>query len=144
MSKTETYILGIDPGRHKTGVAVVDERGDVVWRNVIPTSDNYASLVELLQKWPITRVALGHSTGSKEAEKIIQLILEEQGSTATVEIINERESTLEARGLYFEAHPPRGWRRLVPLSLQTPPVPVDDFAAVVLARRAQAGGAASS
>jgi RNase H-fold protein (predicted Holliday junction resolvase) len=140
MAQQKSYVLGIDPGRQKTGVAVVDERGDVVWRSVIPTSDNYAALVELLQKWPITRVALGHSTGSKEAEGTIKLILEEQGSEAKVEIINERESTLEARDLYFEAHPPRGWRRLVPLSLQTPPVPVDDFAAVVLARRAQANG----
>jgi hypothetical protein len=49
--------------------------------------------------------------------------------------VNERDSTLEARDLYWKEVPPRGWRRLVPLSLQVPPEPIDDFAAVVLARR---------
>ncbi|HKM17981.1 MAG TPA: pre-16S rRNA-processing nuclease YqgF, partial [Limnochordia bacterium] len=32
-------------------------------------------------------------------------------------------------------HPPRGWRRLLPVSLQTPPVPIDDYVAVILAQR---------
>jgi hypothetical protein len=49
--------------------------------------------------------------------------------------VDETGSTLEARVLYWQEHRPRGWRRLVPLSLQVPPEPVDDFAAVVLARR---------
>lgn len=49
--------------------------------------------------------------------------------------VEERNSTLEARALYWQEKPPRGWRRVLPLSLQEPPEPVDDFAAVVLARR---------
>ena len=40
-----------------------------------------------------------------------------------------------ARELYFREHPPRGWRRLVPTGLQLPPVPVDDYAAILIARR---------
>jgi hypothetical protein len=49
--------------------------------------------------------------------------------------VDERETTLRARALYFADHPPRGWRRLIPLGLQLPPRPIDDYAAILIARR---------
>jgi hypothetical protein len=49
--------------------------------------------------------------------------------------ISETNSTLEARELFWQQHPPSGWRRWLPRSLQTPPCAIDDFAAVVIARR---------
>ena len=48
---------------------------------------------------------------------------------------DEAYSTEEARTLYWELNPPQGWRRLMPLGMLTPPVPLDAYAAVVLARR---------
>ena len=35
-----------------------------------------------------------------------------------------------AKGEYWKANPPNGWRRLIPVTMQVPPVPVDDFVAV--------------
>ena len=32
-------------------------------------------------------------------------------------------------------NPPRGWRRLLPVSMQMPPEPYDDYVAVILAQR---------
>lgn len=126
-------VLGIDPGRAKTGLAVVDASGAILSRAIIETAQLEAQVRSLLLAWPIERVALGDSTSSKSARAHLEAVL--QGTALIVEMVDEKNSTLEARGLYFEAYPPHGWKRFVPLSLQVPPVPVDDFAAVVVARR---------
>jgi RNase H-fold protein (predicted Holliday junction resolvase) len=143
MNQSSTHILGIDPGRQKTGLALIDAAGLIVWRTIASTPELGPVLSEILEKWPVSRVALGHSTGSEAAATLIKAVLAERGSDAVLEIVNERDSTLEARSLYFEAYPPRGLSRLVPQSLLCPPVPIDDFAAAILARRAQATGRGS-
>jgi hypothetical protein len=109
-----------------------------VWRAIVSTPDLGQQLEELLEKWSLSRVALGDSTGSDLAAQVVQTVLEEKKAAALLELINERDSTHEARPLYFEAHPPRGWKRWLPLSLQCPSEPIDDFAAAILARRALA------
>jgi hypothetical protein len=50
-------------------------------------------------------------------------------------VVDERETTLRARARYFQAHPPRGWKRLVPRGMLLPPCPIDDFAALLIAER---------
>jgi len=80
------------------------------------------------------RVALavvGNRTGS--AEVLAELTRIVPG--LAVVLVEEAGTTLEARRLYFADHPPRGWRRLVPRSMQLPPEPYDDYAAIALARR---------
>jgi hypothetical protein len=52
-----------------------------------------------------------------------------------VHSVDEKNSTLEARPLYWQEYPRRGLLRLLPISLLAPPVAIDDFAAVVLGRR---------
>ena len=125
-------ILGVDPGRDKTGLAIVDERGIILWRAVVQTARLKNELPAILERWPVARVALGNSTSSRSARGVLEDAL---AGKIAVELVDEKNSTLEARGLYFEAHPPRGWKRLIPLSAQVPPIPVDDFAAAVVARR---------
>ncbi|HEY9179775.1 MAG TPA: hypothetical protein VIO32_03585, partial [Candidatus Baltobacteraceae bacterium] len=58
-----------------------------------------------------------------------------------VHVIDEHNTTYRARALYFADHPPRGWRRLLPLGLQLPPAAIDDYAAMLIARRYIARGA---
>ena len=125
-------ILGVDPGRDKTGLAVVDSMGAILWRAVVETSRLTLELPPLLTSWNVARIALGNSTSSQNARAQIESVC----PNVPIELVNERNSTLEARALYFEAHPPRGWRRLWLLSLQVPPIPTDDFAAAIIARRA--------
>ena len=50
-------------------------------------------------------------------------------------MVDERATTLLARRRYFDANPPRGWKRLVPRGMLLPPRPIDDFAAVLIAER---------
>lgn len=132
---TPNLVLGIDPGRVKAGLALVDATGSVIWRAIVPAGELRARLETVFEANEVTRIALGDSTASAETAALLKEILAAKNLDLRVEMVDERDSTLQARAVYFEHHPPRGWRRLVPLSLQNPPEPVDDFAAVVLTRR---------
>jgi len=118
-------VLAVDPGREKCGVAVCGSEGAVA-RRVIGVE----SLRDLVLGWLGTHeaqcVVVGDGTGSKQVFDILA------GLPVPIRIVAERGSTLAARRRYFHDHPPRGWRRLLPLSLQVPPEPFDDYAAEVL------------
>ena len=126
-------VLGIDPGRSKTGVAVVSARGEILWREILAPSSLEARLPEIINQWQIERIALGNSTASDEARAQIERAIIDLN--VELRIVDETGSTLEARGLYWADNPRAGWRKLVPLSLQEPPQPIDDYAAVIVARR---------
>jgi len=90
-----------------------------------------AIATELAQRFDVTQLLVGDSTTSQSMADTLRQAL----PGVNLELVDEKGSTLAARALYWEANPPRGWRRALPLSLLEPPEPVDDFAAVVLARR---------
>lgn len=138
----EGYYLGIDPGRDKTGVALVDGNGTILAVQVLRTrsfSDNLLKFLfqnlQVNNAWGLRKkmraVVMGDGTGSGEHRKWIEKAL----PGYTVHIVDEKFSTEEARDLYWELYPPKGWRRLIPLGLQTPPGPLDGYAAVVQVRR---------
>lgn len=124
-------VLAIDPGRDKCGVAVVRASGEVVELDVYARSSILSIVVELLKKHGVLQIVLGHATTSRDLSELLKI----QCPGIAVATVDETNSTLEARALFWRAHPPQGLKRLIPLSLQTPPRPVDDFAAVVLANR---------
>jgi RNase H-fold protein (predicted Holliday junction resolvase) len=119
-------VLAVDPGREKCGVAVSGPEG-VVTRRVIGIADLPALLRDWVTTYGIRVVVVGNQTGSKRVFDIAR------GLPVAVEEVAERGSTLQARERYFADHPPRGWKRLIPRSLQVPPEPYDDYAAIVLA-----------
>lgn len=135
MSANSLPILAIDPGREKCGLALVSPQGEVLLRRIVTRRDVETEVLALLQSTPVARIVLGDATTSRQLHESLRQGLEAQGIDCPLEAVNETGSTLEARALYWQANPPRGWRRFVPLSLQVPPEPLDDFAAVVLARR---------
>lgn len=126
-------VLGIDPGRIKIGVAVVNASGAILAREIIAPDALETRLPDLIARWQIARIALGDSTASAHARAQIERAI----ADAPVEliIVDESGSTLEARPLYWIDNPPTGWRKVLPLSLQEPPQPIDDYAAVIVARR---------
>ncbi|HKV45253.1 MAG TPA: hypothetical protein VJT32_11365 [bacterium] len=119
-------VLAVDPGREKSGVAVCGPDG-VAARKVVALAD----LIDLVRRWAaayqVDVVLVGDQTGSKHVFDMLA------GLSVPVRPVAERWSTFLARGRYFRDHPPRGWRRFIPLGLQVPPEPYDDYAAVVLA-----------
>ncbi|MGI6557716.1 MAG: hypothetical protein ACOX20_01735 [Limnochordia bacterium] len=124
-------ILAIDPGRGKCGLAVVTKSG-IVHRAIVPREGIVFAVKDCLQRFTgIDRVVLGDRTGSHELRAELESVV----GGIPISFVDEHLSTQEARRLYWQENPPRGWRRLMPLSLQVPPEPYDDLVAVVLARR---------
>jgi len=136
MNTTESFkLLAIDPGTIKCGLAVLNNTGKVLLREISPTDTIQHRLKELIQQWNVSHIVYGQSTGAKNIRQLLEELQQHGKSTFTVDSIDEKNSTLEARPLYWQEYPRRGLLRLLPISLLSPPVPIDDFAAVVLGRR---------
>jgi len=124
-------VLAIDPGREKCGLAVVQLDGAVLHQAVVPASGVGTAAAELFGRYRITRLLLGDRTAARQvAEALRRARLPLQPV-----IVDEHRSSEEGRRRYFQANPRRGWRRLLPTTLQTPPRAYDDYVAVVLAER---------
>ena len=124
-------VLGVDPGTAKCGLAVVSAQGVAVYRAVVAIAELPEALADLGRRFLLGQVALGNRTGSGPVQAALRAALPQIG----VALVGEHRSTEEARRLYWEYHPPRGWRRLVPRGLLLPPEPLDAYAAEIVARR---------
>ncbi len=123
-------VVAIDPGREKCGVAAM-EGAIVLARAVVPTSQLVALVSDWIRRYRVGCILLGDRTGSEETRRLIG----EAVRDVPIHVVPETLTTVEARTRYFREHPPRGWRRLIPLSLQAPSEPYDDYAAIVMAER---------
>jgi hypothetical protein len=150
-------ILGIDPGRDKTGWALVHRGGELVLSGIVLASEAElfseiwicpaSEWQEALVAWTYERrssvscfdnvpgleyIALGDGTGSHEmARKFCRL-------NVKLVLVNEKRTTLEARDRYWMLHQPALWQRCLPRRLRIPPRAVDDLAAWVIALRSMA------
>jgi len=127
----EEIIIAIDPGTKKCGYAVVDSNLSILQREVISTEKIAKTIEDSLNIYKINKIILGNGTNYKNLEKR----LKNHFPQLKIILIEEEFSTLEARKKYFEAHPPRGILKIIPLSLRVPPCHYDDFAAVLLAEK---------
>jgi RNase H-fold protein (predicted Holliday junction resolvase) len=122
-------IIGVDPGRSKAGYALIESSGVVVTAGIEPLDRLPARLRALMDQHRVAAIALGRGTNARSVKgALIALGL-------PIHLVDEFETSRRARALYFAEHPPRGWRRLVPVGLQVPRRPVDDYAAILIARR---------
>lgn len=144
---------GIDPGREKFGLAVTDD-DELLFSAIIPIERLDAIVASLSTgRWSAISIYgqermispaelddigshvkdyiiyVGNGTGSD----IFQKKLRDAGVRCAP--IDETDSTLEGRALYWQLYPPRGFWRLVPTSLRVPPRPVDDLAAWAIVRK---------
>ncbi len=131
---TVQRIVSVDPGRDKCGVAVLDRSQGILHREIVPTV-NLAPLIGiLLEKYDCRRLVLGNQTFSRTVrEQLLPLL--DQGRIDEIVMVDEHDSSEEARFRYWKTIPPTGWRRLVPLGLLIPPCAIDDFAAIILGER---------
>lgn len=127
----EEIIIAIDPGTKKCGYAVVDSNLSVLQRVVASTEGIIKIIEDSFNVYKIDEIILGNGTNYKNIEKR----LKNHFPKLKIILIEEEFSTLEARKKYFEAHPPRGISKLIPLSLRVPPCHYDDFVAVLLAEK---------
>lgn len=124
-------ILGLDPGRDKCGVAVMNSQQEVLFHEVIDSAKTISGIERLIEKYALDLIVIGDGTTSRTWQQKIESNL----STISVTTVNETNSTLEARDRYWIMYPPQGLQRLIPQSLRIPPRPVDDIVAILLIER---------
>ena len=127
---TKLY-LGIDPGRSKTGLALVDGVGKIVKLHIAVSQNIDNEIVEFIKNSCPVQIVLGNGTNSRNIYEVVQKVLPD----VFITVVEEAHSTEEARTLYWQENPPKGLKKLIPLGLLVPPVPLDAYAAVILVRR---------
>ena len=152
-SLMKNLILAFDPGRDKTGFALVNLDGELIFSGMFPSSErekffeallngrilknfiienpgeeNFSDFSDFFSQ--IKFIAIGNGTSSKNffnAAKILNI---------EIKIVDERNTTLEARNLYWKIHKPGFFSQLLPKGLRVPPRVLDDLAAWAIALRA--------
>lgn len=128
------YILAIDPGNEKTGLAVLSHQGELMCRTIVETKELVLSIERVITEYcGITHMVCGNGTNHKRLYPMIQQV--GRNHRITTSLIDESHSTEEARKLYWQYNPPTGWRKLVPKGMQFPPEPIDDLTAYVIGLR---------
>ncbi|MBQ6758083.1 MAG: pre-16S rRNA-processing nuclease YqgF [Selenomonadaceae bacterium] len=122
-------IMGIDPGRDKCGVAVLTAAGEIRYQRVVETAELGDVIKRLSAEHEIELVILGNGTTHKAAASLVE------ASGLQIKVVDEKHTTEEARREYWKKNPPRGWRKLLPTTMQVPPEPVDAIVAEILVRR---------
>ncbi len=125
-------ILGFDPGRDKCGLAVMGEDLQLHYHQVVSAEEATSVMQSILQKFPISIVVMGDRTTSKQWQKQLKTQLP---STVAIFMVDEHNSTLEARDRYWQMYPPQGLTKLLPQGLREPPRPIDDLVAILLIER---------
>src|SRR6056297_584811 len=134
--------IGIDPGKDKTGWALVDKTGSLkasgIFRGYLPSSIAeimaFSAIGELGKSLIEGTIDIKDFTG---IEKIIvgsgttssQIISELSARDISPIEVDEKNTTIQARWLYWKIHRPGFLRRIFPFLLQLPPRDIDDLAA---------------
>lgn len=100
-------------------------------QRVIATAELEQEVKAAQAQYGFNQLIEGNGTTSQAARQRLAVAMPD----LTILVVDEYRTTELAKGEYWKAYPPRGWRRLLPVTMQVPPVPVDDFVAVILARR---------
>ncbi|MBV8149201.1 MAG: pre-16S rRNA-processing nuclease YqgF [Candidatus Eremiobacteraeota bacterium] len=124
-----SLVLGVDPGSSKAGYALVDATGAVIAAGIVPVAELHDVVAGLARERTVAAVAMGRGTRAGP----LAAALADVG--VPVHLVDEYETSRRARELFFKDHPPRGWRRLVPRGMLFPSRPIDDYAAILIARR---------
>jgi len=124
-------VVAIDPGSAKCGVAVVRSDKVALWQSVVLKEALVNAVKGLIEMYEPTALVLGSGTGSRP---ILATLRSAELATPLL-LVPEAYTTLLARERYVNTHPPKGWQRLLPRSLRTPPVPLDDYVAIILGER---------
>ena len=128
---TRQKYLGIDPGRSKTGLALVDAAGSILALHIAHTEHIEVELSACAGKEQLAGIIMGDGTNSKAIGQAVSKVF----AAVPLALVGEAHSTEEARTLYWQVNPPQGWRRLVPLGMLVPSEPLDAYAAVVQVKR---------
>ena len=122
-------IAGLDPGRSKCGLVLTDRLAQQIQEAAILSPSQTLNWLRHWHSQGLRTLVIGNGTGSKPwLSRLRDLDL-------TLQLVDERGTTLTARQRYWELFPPRGLAKLIPLGLRMPPRDLDDLAAQLLLER---------
>lgn len=130
------HIIAIDPGTEKCGLAVMGVDGKIHLQKIVHVPQLTGQVKALARQYGPALMVIGDRTG---AESFMNMI-EEAGIAELVvgiETVDEHLTSQEARRRYLVERQRRGsWLyRLIPVGMQSPEQPYDDYVAVILAER---------
>ncbi|MBF0498764.1 MAG: resolvase [Candidatus Riflebacteria bacterium] len=125
------WVLALDPGSDKCGYAVVRYDGTAGEKGVVLLHD-LPNIVRRLCTDPFPEaIVIGKGTARTGTAALIESV----AMGLPVHFVQEKNTTREARERYFRDNPPQGLWRLVPIGLQFPSRPIDDYAAWIIGER---------
>lgn len=132
MSNTDNkkWILAVDPGSEKVGYAVVNldlTRGDIGIGYLEDMHRVFARYCRDTSN-PPQFIVMGN--GTKNA--ILCKLFNSLELDISIKLGEERNTTYLARSRYFQDNPPKGFWKLIPIGMQFPPRPIDDYAALLI------------
>lgn len=123
-------IVGFDPGKDKCGIAVITENRELLEHQVVAADEAITRLKVLNNKYKPGILVMGDQTTAKTWKRQLESCLD-----VPIVLVDERNSTLEARERYWLMYPPKGLKRLIPQGMRLPPRPIDDIVAILLIER---------
>ncbi len=125
-------ILGFDPGRDKCGLAIMNQQRKILYHQVVESAKAVTTLDSLVQQYHPQLIVMGDRTTAKTWKQVLENKLT---SSISIVMVDESNSTLEARDRYWDMYPAKGLTRLIPQGMRIPPRPVDDIVAILLIER---------
>ena len=113
---------------------MVADNGDRLALDVVP-ADELLARAEKDINAGVTLVCVGDATRSHE----VIARLRERWPALRIALVDERNTSLQARRRYYEDHPPRGIWRFVPRGLLVPKTALDGYAALLIVERYLSG-----
>lgn len=120
-------IIAIDPGKDKCGLAILAKDSKVIEQRIVERQKILTVLPIYLDKYKVKHVVIGQGKFGQDLAREIHDV--------ETSFVSEKNSTLEARKLYWQANRPTGFWKLLPVSLRVIAQPIDDYAAVIIGRR---------
>lgn len=124
-------ILGFDPGKDKCGVAVMNGDRALLYHQVLLTIEVITKIGDLSQQYNVSQIVMGDQTTAKQWQQQLAAAFPD----LSIDLIDERYSSLEARDRYWQMYPANFLTRLIPQGMRQPPRPIDDLVAIILIER---------
>jgi RNase H-fold protein (predicted Holliday junction resolvase) len=127
--------VGIDPGMIKCGYALISLDGTRLALEIVPTEQLVKRLARDVGQGRVRMVCLGDATKSD----LVYGLIRTHWPQLPITVVDERNTSLQARRRFYDDHPPKGLWRLVPRGLLVPKEPLDGYAALLIIERYRAG-----
>lgn len=125
-------IIAVDPGKDKTGCAIVEEDGSLVEKKVIKTINYEKKIEAFLATYTPRAFIMGNGTKHQIMKERSEKLLKKLGKNIPVILVDEKYTTEMGEQWYWEDHPAKGLSRLIPKGMRTVPVPIDDYVAWII------------